>query len=34
MVTPVTTDAFVKEIADLKSRADLRRNDFAGGEEN
>ena len=34
MATPVSTDAFVKEIADLKSRADLRRNDFADGEEN
>lgn len=34
VVTPVSTDAFVKEIADLKSRADLHRNDIAGGEEN
>lgn len=34
MVTPVSTEAFVKDIGDLKSRADLRRNDFAGGEEN
>jgi FHA domain len=34
MVTPVTADAFVKDFGDLKSRADLRRNDFAGGEEN
>jgi hypothetical protein len=33
MVTPVSTDAFVKEIADLKSRADLRRNDIPSGEE-
>ena len=34
MVTPVSTGAFVKETGDLKSRADVRRNDIAGGEEN
>jgi hypothetical protein len=33
MVTPVTTEAFVKATEDLKARADLHRNDTAGGEE-
>ena len=34
MVAPVSTEAFVKDISDLKTRADLRRNDLAGNEEN
>ena len=33
MVAPVSTEEFVKDIAALKARADLRRNDFEGGED-
>ena len=33
VVPPVSTDAFVKEMEDLKVRADLRRNDIAGAAE-
>ena len=33
VVTPIGTEAFVKATDDLKARADLRRNDNAGGEE-
>ena len=33
MVTPVSTEAFVKATGDLKTRADLHRSDNAGGEE-
>lgn len=33
MVAPVSTQAFVKDIGDLKARADRRRNDYEGGEE-
>lgn len=33
VATPVSTEAFVKGIGDLKARADLRRNDIADGQE-
>lgn len=33
MVSPVSSETFVKEIGDLTSRADLRRNDIPGDEE-
>ena len=33
VVTPIGTDVFVKATDDLKARADLHRNDNAGGEE-
>ncbi|MDQ3446705.1 MAG: FHA domain-containing protein [Pseudomonadota bacterium] len=33
VVPPISTEAFVKATDDLKARADLRRNDNAGGEE-
>jgi pSer/pThr/pTyr-binding forkhead associated (FHA) protein len=33
VATPVSTEAFVKEMGELKARADLRRNDIADGQE-
>jgi hypothetical protein len=33
VATPVSTEAFVKEMGELKVRADLRRNDIADGTE-
>jgi pSer/pThr/pTyr-binding forkhead associated (FHA) protein len=33
VATPVSTEAFVKEMGDLKARADLRRNDNVGAED-